>query len=79
MKFSAVRFSTSVVVFKGDYATGMLSIEPNETSKVVDSLEVQGQFLICKRDGQVKAVPISKIESADLVADVVAQPARKTG
>lgn len=85
MRFTSVRFSTSVVVFKGDYATGMLATFDNETSLKCDSLETDatGVFLLCSRtypDGskQVKAVPVSKIESADPIPEPAA-PVRKAG
>ena len=75
MKFSRVRFSTSVVIFGDENAVGSLSTEPNESSLPVDALYSEDGFLICKRHHKhdvdksqppmVRAVPISKIESGD--------------
>lgn len=65
MKFKAVRFSISVKVFGNENSVGMLATYDNQTSMRCDSLEAVGQFLVCRRGDDVKAVPLSKIESAD--------------
>jgi hypothetical protein len=82
MKFSAVRFSTSVVVFD-DRAVGVLKTYPNESSLPVDSIEAVGQLLVITRTGadggaQIKAVPLSKMESGDPVIETeAAEPAKR--
>lgn len=68
MKFSAVRFSTSVVVFD-DRAVGVLKTYPNESSPAVDSIEAIGSLLVITRGEVVKAVPLSKMESGDPILD----------
>jgi hypothetical protein len=78
MKFTSVRFTHPVEVFDGDRGTGILRTYENPTVMPCDSLETDGQFLICKRGGQTKAVPLSKIESADPIAEPAA-PVRKAG
>lgn len=67
MKFKAVRFSISVKVFGAENAVGMLATYDNQTSQTCDSLETVDGFLLCRRGADVKAVPLSKIESADPV------------
>lgn len=87
MRFTAVRFTHPVDVFKGDRGSGFFCTYPNEITRPCDSIETCGQFLILTRtdmvDGaevqQVKAVPLSKIESADpdlasLMGELGAEP-----
>jgi hypothetical protein len=65
MKFKAVRFSTSVKVFSSENSVGFLADYQNEISQRCDSIEVVGQLLIIQRGDDVKAVPLSKMESGD--------------
>jgi hypothetical protein len=67
MKFTAVRFSTSVKVFGNENSVGVLKTTPNESSLAVDSIEAIGQLLVITRGDDVKAVPLSKMESGDPV------------
>ena len=86
MKFSTVRFTAPVEVYKNDRSTGMLTIDEQAMRLRCDSLEILDSMptmLICRRtdpDGtkQVKCVPVSKIESADPIVDAPAQ-VRKAG
>lgn len=65
MKFTAVRFSISVKVFGNENSVGMLCTYPNQTSLPVDSIEAVGQLLVIQRGEDVKAIPLSKMESGD--------------
>lgn len=65
MRFKAVRFSTSVKVFSTENAVGFLADYDNQVSMRCDSIEIIGQLLIIQRGDDVKAVPLSKLESGD--------------
>ncbi len=82
MKFTTVRFSTSVKVFGGENAVGMLATYDNQTSLRCDSIEVVGNLLIIARGDDVKAVPLSKLESGDpdmasLMGELESMPAKR--
>lgn len=79
MKFSAVRFSISVKVFGSENAVGMLATYDNQTSQRCDSIEQVGPLLVITRGDDVKALPLSKLESGDPVVDGKAQMPRKAG
>lgn len=83
MKFTCIRFSTSVKVFGPENSVGMLATYDNGTSLRCDSIEVIGNLLVIQRGDDVKAVPLSKMESGDpdmasLIAELEA-PAPKRG
>lgn len=52
-----------------DRAVGVLKTYPNESSLPVDSLEAVGPMLLITRGDEAKAVPLSKVESADPILD----------
>lgn len=62
MKFEKITFTHPRVVF-GE-STGMLSTEPNQASRQVDSLVGDGVWVVITRAGLVRVVPASSIEEA---------------
>lgn len=69
MKFTTVRFSTSVKVFGSENSVAMLATFDNATSLRCDSIEAIGQLLVITRGDDVKAVPLGKMESGDPVLE----------
>lgn len=62
MKFEKITFTHPRVVF-GE-STGMLSTEPNQASRQVDSIVADGVWVIIKRGELLRIVPASSIEEA---------------
>ena len=62
MKFSKITF-THVRTVLGE-TVGMLSTEPNQASRKVDSIVADGVWVHITRGGETRSVPASSIEEA---------------
>ncbi|HKY41369.1 MAG TPA: hypothetical protein VJN18_35795 [Polyangiaceae bacterium] len=63
MKFKSVTFTHSTTVF-GNQSGAYFSVEANELTKRVDSIEGVEGWLLITLNGETRAVPASKVEHA---------------
>lgn len=73
MRFSKITFTQARTVL-GE-TVGMLSTEPNQASRKVDSIVADGQWVHITRGAETRSVPASAVEEATPAPEQLGAPA----